>query len=81
MYSIDQNIAHIEKICGYTWNNKLLCAEALNIAAPGEHFVIAGTLHRIDKNERLEFLGDSIMASVLAKICYNHHDSNGMLFS
>jgi ribonuclease-3 len=78
MYSVDLNIAQIEMIFGYTWVNKLLCAEALNIAAPGEHVIIAGTQYRIAKNERLELLGDSIMAAVLAKICYDYFDGNGI---
>ncbi len=66
---------YIEDIIGYRFRNKDLLREALT------HKSYSGEHRRIKHNERLEFLGDSILGAVVADYIYNQcpHVEEGVL--
>jgi dsRNA-specific ribonuclease len=75
--NVDRNIARIEAGIGYTFNNKLNCAEALQMGDKTIPLVVNGTRHIVDKNERLESLGDAWADAVLCNIWYTSRDAEG----
>ena len=65
MATADQKIAEAEQILGYSFTNKLLCAEAVQMAGPRAFLAISGAFQTLDKNHRLAVLGDGVLAKVL----------------
>lgn len=65
----------IEHILGYRFKDKRLIKEALT------HKSFAGEHRSAHHNERLEFLGDSILGAIVADYIYNQcpHDEEGVL--
>ena len=65
----------IEHILGYCFKDKQLIKEALT------HKSFAGERRSSCHNERLEFLGDSILGAIVADYIYNQcpHDEEGVL--
>lgn len=65
----------IEHILGYCFKDKQLIKEALT------HKSFAGERRSSRHNERLEFLGDSILGAIVADYIYNQcpHDEEGVL--
>ena len=65
----------IENIIGYRFKNKDFLQEALT------HKSFAGERRNVKHNERLEFLGDSILGAVVADYIYNQcpHVEEGVL--
>lgn len=65
----------IENIIGYQFNNKAVLKEALT------HKSYAGEHRSAKHNERLEFLGDSILGAIVADYIYNQcpHVEEGVL--
>lgn len=65
----------IESILGYRFKNQEVLKEALT------HKSFAGEHRSVKHNERLEFLGDSIIGAVVADYIYNQcpHDEEGVL--
>lgn len=71
-----QNIEKFEKIIGYTFKNKELIYHALS------HSSYANERKKPDgSNERLEFLGDSVLSIVVSSYLYEHlvHVAEGEL--
>jgi dsRNA-specific ribonuclease len=75
--NMDQTIARIESLAAYTFHNKLLCAEALQMGDKTIPLTINGTRHIIDKNERLECLGDAWADATLCNMWYASRDTQG----
>ena len=66
---IDINaIKEFQKIIGYTYNNESLLIEALTHSS----FANESKKHR-KNNERLEFLGDSVLSLVVSKHLFKHY--------
>ena len=65
----------IEQVIGYCFKDKGLLKEALT------HKSFAGEHRGIKHNERLEFLGDSILGAIVANYIYTQcpHDEEGVL--
>lgn len=65
----------IERILGYSFKNKAVLKEALT------HKSFAGERRGVLHNERLEFLGDSLLGAVVADYIYTQcpHDEEGVL--
>ena len=65
----------IENIIGYRFKNKDFLQEALT------HKSYAGEHRSVKHNERMEFLGDSILGAIVADYIYNQcpHDEEGVL--
>jgi ribonuclease-3 len=77
--NINQKIAEVERILDYVFVNELLCAEAIQMAAPVSALSINGRTHFVPANKRLSVLGDAIATSVLCKAWYSYRDENGTL--
>ncbi len=65
----------IERILGYRFKDPAVLKEALT------HKSFAGEHRGVKHNERLEFLGDSILGAIVADYIYNEcpHDEEGVL--
>ncbi len=65
----------IERILGYRFNDKAVLKQALT------HKSFAGEHRGVKHNERLEFLGDSILGAIVADYIYQEcpHDEEGVL--
>ena len=80
--SIDSHITGVEATIGYTYQDKSLCAEALQMRDTFSVYLTFGGRNReIAHNSRLELLGDRIIDAVLCKKWYKTRDINGNLFS
>ena len=63
----------IEKIIGYTFRDKALLETAFTHASFSNE-------HTVDNNERLEFLGDSVLNFIVAELLfYNANDDEGAM--
>ena len=62
------NIAEFEKKINYTFNNKELIFTALSHSS----FANEDKKHR-KSNERLEFLGDSVLSLVVSDFIFEHY--------
>ncbi|MEG0178303.1 MAG: ribonuclease III [Oscillospiraceae bacterium] len=60
-------MAQIEDVIGYTFNNKQLLETALTHTSYANE-----AKHGIKHNERLEFLGDSVLSIVVAEYLFTH---------
>lgn len=60
------NIEELEKNIGYTFNNKQLLKTALTHTSYAYE-------HKVESNEKLEFLGDSILEFVSSEYMYNKY--------
>jgi hypothetical protein len=78
MDNVDQNIARIEQIFGRTFSNKLLCAEALQMAGENVLIYVGEKECFVKKNKALESVGDTIIDAVLCKTWYGSLDNQGM---
>ena len=80
--SIDSHITGVEATIGYTYQDKSLCAEALQMRDKSSAYLTFGGKKRaIAHSSRLALLGDRIIDAVLCKKWYNTRDINGNLFS
>ena len=62
-----ENIGNFEKIIGYDFRNKALLEQALSHSSYANEKKTAG-----GSNERLEFLGDSVLSIVVSDYLYKH---------
>ncbi|OAL57368.1 hypothetical protein IQ07DRAFT_484764, partial [Pyrenochaeta sp. DS3sAY3a] len=67
----------VESIIGYIFTNKLLCAEAVQMAAPTVEVTFANTHLHLENNKRLAVLGDAVMARLLCEKWYEAGYANG----
>ncbi len=72
MYSNDKKIHELEAKIGYAFKNRNL----LNLALTHTSYVNEVRTHveGVESNERLEFLGDSVLSVVVSKYLYNGFD-------
>ncbi|RAR02638.1 ribonuclease iii [Stemphylium lycopersici] len=76
--SIDSHIAGVEAIISYIFQDKSLCAEALQMQTSADALLdFGGQLRWIAHNSRLELLGDRINDAVLCKKWYESCDAKG----
>lgn len=57
------NFTEVEKIIGYTFKNKKLLERALTHSSYSNE-------HKVESNERLEFLGDAVIEFIITEILY-----------
>lgn len=77
---MNKNISEVEKIFGYVFSDKVLCAEALQMAGPQAEVSIDGKSYSVAKNERLAILGDAVNDHVLCKMWYHSEGFTGKTF-
>jgi ribonuclease-3 len=75
--NVDPKIAEVERILKYVFVSKLLCAEAIQMAAPMSALSVNGRAQLVPENRRLAVLGDAIASSVLCKAWYSYRDQTG----
>ncbi|KAJ4295131.1 hypothetical protein N0V90_007141 [Kalmusia sp. IMI 367209] len=67
--SFNQKIIQAERILDYTFNDKLLCIEAIQMSGPKACFVYNERFRMVRSNKRLAILGDTVLVQVLCKMC------------
>ena len=76
LLNVETNAAQIKLLTNYTFTDKLLAAEAVQMAAPNVA-VIYGSLQGLPNSKRLSVLGDAILAKVLRGFWFNARDRSG----
>lgn len=61
---LSENVGKVEKLIGYKFKNKCILQTALTHSSYANE-------HRVNSNERLEFLGDAIIEFVITERLYN----------
>ncbi|KAH7135180.1 ribonuclease III domain-containing protein [Dendryphion nanum] len=74
----NKSIARVEQIIGYTFNNRLLCVEALQMSAPQQIVFLDKKNHIVEYNKRLAILGDLTLDKVLGKMWYERQNQFGL---
>ncbi|KAJ4318683.1 hypothetical protein N0V94_004300 [Neodidymelliopsis sp. IMI 364377] len=74
---VDTKAAQVEKLTDYIFKNKLLAAEAVQMAAPKIAAISKNSFIGLVNNKRLAVLGDVVLAKVLCSLWYDRHDSRG----
>ena len=77
MLITDEKIARAEQIMGHVFADKLICAEAIQMAAPRAMVAVSNTFQTVDKNNRMAVLGDSVLSKVLCAMWFRARDSAG----
>jgi hypothetical protein len=77
MNSLDQKIAQIEQISGYTFQNKIYAAESIQHASDVADVVMEGHSHLIVKSARLAIVGNDLLISVLSTMWYEFRTDEG----
>lgn len=75
----DSKIAEVERILDRPFVNKLLCAQAIQMAAPIVILTVNGQQHRVEANKRLAILGDAVATQVLCTLWFRNRDQSGMI--
>jgi len=78
MTDMDSRILQVQTMTGHHFQNKLPCAEALQMKEPNCPLRVEGTLHLFHKNRDLELVGDAVIDAVLATMWYEARDHNGI---
>lgn len=73
---VNAKATQLERLTGYSFTNKLLAAEAVQMAAPRID-VIHGSLRGLPNNKRLSILGDAVLTKVLCGLWFRAFDNRG----
>jgi ribonuclease-3 len=74
MHNVQATAERIEAITSYKFTQKLLCAEAAQMASPQTAVIYDGSLIGVDNNRRLSILGDVVLAKALCARWYEARD-------
>jgi ribonuclease-3 len=77
MQNIETVANKIEAIIGYAFKNKLLCAEAVQMASPQIRIAYNGSRQLLDNNKRLSILGNAVLAKVLCATWFGIRNDHG----
>jgi hypothetical protein len=78
MNSLDQKIAQIEQISGYTFQNMIYAAESIQHANEIAAIPMEGSFHTIVKSTRLAIVGNDLLNSILSTMWYNFRNNQGI---
>lgn len=81
MLDVNTKAAKVEQLTGYSFINKLLAAEAVQMAAPKVAIVYENPNRGVPNNKRLSILGNAILTKVLCGIWYEASGSRGKVMS
>ncbi|KAH7066392.1 ribonuclease III domain-containing protein, partial [Paraphoma chrysanthemicola] len=70
-------VASVEGITSHTFSNRLLCAEAVQMASPRTLVICSDGFRGVDNNKRLSILEDAVLAKVLCDAWFKARDANG----
>lgn len=76
LLDVDATAAKVEHLTGYNFTDKLLAAEAVQMAAP-QVAVIHGSIRDLQNNKRLSVLGDAVLTKVLCGLWFSARDICG----
>jgi ribonuclease-3 len=76
LLEVGAKAAQVEQLTGYVFTNKLLAAEAVQMAAP-QIAVIYGSFRGLPNNKRLSVLGDAVLAKTLCDLWFTARDRWG----
>lgn len=76
--NVNTKIAQAEQILSHVFTNKMLCAEAIQMAGPTAVFIVNRMFQQFDNNKRLAVLGDAVLSKVLCDLWYQARNSLGM---
>jgi ribonuclease-3 len=76
MLNVESAAALVEEMTRHVFANKLLCAEAVQMASP-QTVVIYNSILGVNNNKRLSILGDAVLAKVLCAAWFKARDSSG----
>jgi ribonuclease-3 len=79
MHNVYTTADRIEAMTGYTFTNKLLCAEAAQMASPQTAVVFEGRFRHVENNKRLAILGDTVLQKVLCAAWFETYDTHGRM--
>jgi hypothetical protein len=77
MNSLDQEIAQIEQISGYTFQNNIHAAESIQHASDVADVFMEGHSHPIVKSTRLAIVGKDLLKSILSTMLYEFRTDKG----
>jgi dsRNA-specific ribonuclease len=77
LFSIEAKASQIEDPVGYTFTNKCLAAEAVQMAAPEIAVIHNDAFTFLNNNKRLAVLGDAILAKILCAAWFKARDPQG----
>jgi hypothetical protein len=77
MNNLDQKIAQIEQISGYTFQNKIYAAESAQHANEVAFVPMEGSFHVIVKSTRLAIVGNDLLNLVLSTRWYTFRTNQG----
>jgi hypothetical protein len=77
MNNLDQKIAQIEQISGYTFQNRIHAAESVQHANEVAFVPVEGSFHDIVKSTRLAIVGNDLLNSILSTMWYEFRTNQG----
>ncbi|KAF3045353.1 hypothetical protein E8E11_007882 [Didymella keratinophila] len=77
LLNVDAKGAQVELLTGYTFTNKLLAAEAVQMAGPQVAVVYQSSFRGLPNNKRLSVLGDAVLTKVLCGHWFSARDRHG----
>lgn len=75
----DVTVPQVELLTNYTFTDKLLAAEAVQMAAP-KVALIFQSFQGLSNNKRLSVLGDAVLTKVPCGLWFNARDRHGTIF-
>jgi hypothetical protein len=77
MQNVNKTAEQMESITGYKFVNKILCAEAAQMASPEVAVIFNDSFLGVENNKRLAILGDAILQKTLCAAWFTTCDHNG----
>jgi hypothetical protein len=71
-------VGALEVRLGYTFKNRMTCIEALKVTGPEFPLYFDGTVHTLQKNNRLALLGDRVLSLAVCEIWFQTDHSTSM---
>jgi hypothetical protein len=71
-------VGALEVRLGYTFKNRMTCIEALKNTGPSFPLYFDGTVHNLQKNNRLALLGDRVLSLAVCEIWFQTDHSTSM---
>ena len=79
LLNVDTKVAQVELLTDYTFTNKVLVAEAVQMAAPKVAVVYQSSFRGLPNNKRLSVLGDAVLTKVLCGHWFSARDWHGTI--
>ncbi|KAI4713529.1 hypothetical protein J4E89_000975 [Alternaria sp. Ai002NY15] len=81
MIHIETKAREVEESIGYTFSDRRIAVEAVQMAAPQIALIHNGAFLGLNNNKRLSVLGDAVLAKVLCGAWFDARNPNGQVLS